>query len=570
MNYLTSGSRGDTQDMREKNSTKIRCAIYARYSSDRQSASSIDDQIRKCREYAQTRAWEILEHHVYCDAAISGATSQREGLKRLLAAAEAKAVDVILIDDTSRLSRKLSDTLNLAEQLKFSGVRLIYCSQGIDSDSEQGEVLTAVHGIVDSLYIQELAGKTRRGLEGKALARLHTGGRCFGYKNVPIENKEKTDAYGRPLIEGARLQVDDAQAEIVRQIFSLYAGGLSIKRVAHKLNADRVPSPQPREGRQQSWAPSSVRVILRNERYRGMVRYGRTKKLRNPKTGRKIRRSRPESEWIKMEMPEQRIISEQLWKAVQERVAHMERLFGMQGRKGGLMNARAAASPYVFSSLLRCGVCGANYIIVSGAGKNHSGADYGCSTHANRGRSKCANALRVKRDVLENELLAKLQRDVLSEAAIDYVLEKLDQEIEKRFAALDATMEGLGRRKAELEAKVRNLCRVIEDGMDSPSVRAAITGHEKEIAEITSKSLGRSKGSVRPEVNGVRRFVRLSLGEIRELLAGKHANSARLKQELAQHIDAITLYPEGGKEISYKGKWTLVGAGGVDGAEGQS
>ncbi len=92
-------------------------------------------------------------------------------MKNLLEAATAAAhpIDVILVDDTSRLSRKLADSLRIFDQLRFSGVRLIFVSQGIDTDSEQAEVLLATHGIVDSLYIQELAKKTHRGVEGRAL-----------------------------------------------------------------------------------------------------------------------------------------------------------------------------------------------------------------------------------------------------------------------------------------------------------------------------------------------------------------------------------------------------------------
>ncbi len=151
--------------------SQLRCAIYARYSTDKQNPLSIDDQVRKCREFAAQNGWEVLDTHIYSDEAISGATDDRSGLKNLLEAAGASAhtIDVILVDDTSRLSRKLADSLRIFEQLRFSGVRLIFVSQGIDTDSEQAEVLLATHGIVDSLYIRELAKKTHRGVEGRAL-----------------------------------------------------------------------------------------------------------------------------------------------------------------------------------------------------------------------------------------------------------------------------------------------------------------------------------------------------------------------------------------------------------------
>ena len=145
--------------------------------------------------------------------------------------------------------------------------------------TNQSEVLMATHGIVDSLYIRELAKKTFRGVEGRVLNKLHHGGRCFGYKSIPIEDPERRDQYGRPVIAGARLQIDEGQARTIRKIFTLYAGGVSIKGTAKKMNADHAESPLPRAGRQHSWAPSSIAGILRNERYRGVVNWATTKKI---------------------------------------------------------------------------------------------------------------------------------------------------------------------------------------------------------------------------------------------------------------------------------------------------
>jgi DNA invertase Pin-like site-specific DNA recombinase len=99
--------------------------LYARYSTDKQNPSSIEDQIYKCEQYAWDRRWTVLQNHVYSDAEITGATLERPGLIRLLAAAEcpSRPIDAILCEDTSRLSRKLADVLNLSERLTFEGDR---------------------------------------------------------------------------------------------------------------------------------------------------------------------------------------------------------------------------------------------------------------------------------------------------------------------------------------------------------------------------------------------------------------------------------------------------------------
>ena len=65
------------------------CAIYARYSSELQRAASLEDQIRNCRQFAARMGWQVVEEHVYQDAALSGfGVEQRAAYQRLVAAAE--------------------------------------------------------------------------------------------------------------------------------------------------------------------------------------------------------------------------------------------------------------------------------------------------------------------------------------------------------------------------------------------------------------------------------------------------------------------------------------------------
>ncbi|MGH9493531.1 MAG: recombinase family protein, partial [Candidatus Sulfotelmatobacter sp.] len=404
----------------------LRCAIYGRVSSDRQNILSIDDQIRKCREYADRHGWSVLELHIYRDESISGTTADRPGLQRLLAALRTRprAFEVLLIDDTSRLSRKTTDALLIFERLSFAGVRLVAVSQGIDSDNEQAGLLMQVHGMVDSLYVRELATKTRRGLEGTFLRGNHAGGRCFGYRNIPIEDSQRLDEHGRPVVLAVRLEVNSEEAAIVRRIFELYASGISLKKIAKLLNAEGVQSPQsPRGSISRSWCPSSIRVILHNDRYRGLVIWGKSRKVRSAENGKKVSRHRDRSEWIMQDVPEQRIVSDELWAKVQARQELVKAVYVNAGNRVGLLKSSEMNSRYLFSGLLKCSVCGANMQVVSGRGKNHDHQTYGCPSNFHRGETVCTNRARVKRDILERDLLAGLQSQVLREEIVDYILD---------------------------------------------------------------------------------------------------------------------------------------------------
>jgi site-specific DNA recombinase len=181
-----------------------RCALYARYSDELQNPLSINQQIGKCREYAERHSLLVLNDHIYADEAISGATDDRQGLRRLLHAAlqKPRPFDVILVDDTSRMSRDLANSLEIVKKMKFPGVRMVFVSQGFDTSAPQMQTLLTVHGLVDSLYLEELAKKTYRGVEHRALHGLHTGGRVFGYRRVPIESQTQRTVTGEPSFKG--------------------------------------------------------------------------------------------------------------------------------------------------------------------------------------------------------------------------------------------------------------------------------------------------------------------------------------------------------------------------------
>ncbi len=299
------------------------CAVYARYSSDQQRPTSIDDQLRKCLEYARQQGWVVDPGDIYTDEALSGVGADRVGYRTMLQRVfqKPRRIATILVDDTSRLSRSLPEVVHLQQRLTFEGIRLIAISQGIDSAHEQAEVLFAIHGIVDSLYVKELAKKTHRGLEGLALRGLHTGGRCLGYRTVSADGAFK-------------LVVDPEEAATVRYIFQLYADGLSLKKVARQLTAEGYRPPRTsRSGNIIAWPHTGIREMLRRELYVGVLIWNRRKFIKNHGTNKRVSRLRPESEWIRVQVPALRIVPEALWLQVQQRLRESTNEFDRRNGK---------------------------------------------------------------------------------------------------------------------------------------------------------------------------------------------------------------------------------------------
>ncbi len=93
----------------------MRLALYARYSTDLQSATSIEDQFYKLKERANMEGWTVAG--TYSDAAVSGATLLRPGIQALLQDAAQSRFDMVLAEALDRLSRNQADIARIYEQL---------------------------------------------------------------------------------------------------------------------------------------------------------------------------------------------------------------------------------------------------------------------------------------------------------------------------------------------------------------------------------------------------------------------------------------------------------------------
>jgi len=129
-----------------------RCAIYARFSTDMQRTTSLEDQIRNCRKFGAQMGWEVLDEHVYRDTALSGfGVEHRPAYQRLVAAAVTAPppFTVILVDDLSRLSRDLVETLRLYRRLKRDGVELVAVADGIQAGHQMAKLQITTKGLVN-------------------------------------------------------------------------------------------------------------------------------------------------------------------------------------------------------------------------------------------------------------------------------------------------------------------------------------------------------------------------------------------------------------------------------------
>jgi DNA invertase Pin-like site-specific DNA recombinase len=470
-------------------SRKIRCAIYTRYSSDLQRPTSSEDQIRNCRAAAKDKGWDVLDEYVRSDEEVSGRTLVgRDGLADLMRRAEQnpKPFDCILIDDTSRLGRYLPDVLKESDTLLYHGVFIYFVSDRLDTRDEGSRIIHMVKGYGDERYSEDLAKKVHRGQEGCIRKGYTAGGTCYGYKNKYLTDPTVKER-GQDRVVGVEQEIVPEQAAVVVRIMEMRGAGLSFSQIAKTLNAERVPAPRRKyKGRiQEVWVPSSIKEITKNELYRGVRVWNRTEKLLHPIKGKKAKRVRPQSEWIRVEVPGLRVVSDELWDRVQQVNQRMKDL--IYGRRQGGFNRTQASRTYLFSGRMTCGICGGKFSVIIGG--HPSKVRYGCKNH--RFRNTCANKITILRNRLEPQLISAISRNLLdpqlAEQRIRDFSEQLKAaiEVEEKLAA-EASSNGpsLNAERADLETQAVRLADAIGQHGYSSVLSAQLSKVETRMAEI--------------------------------------------------------------------------------------
>lgn len=502
----------------------MRAAIYARMSTDKQSAASPEDQIARCRAFASREGWEVVL--VLSDAGVSGASRHnRPGLLSLMDAID--SWDVLLVWDGSRIARDSEDLGWVRKRLRFHGRRGIEVASGMDLENVGSKVM----GVLAEEYLVKLREDTRRGLQGRAERQLATGAPPYGYRTE--------EALGG----GRRVVIDEAEAAVVRRMFELYLGGEGLRSLASRFNVERIQAPRPRAqgSRPRSWSPSAMRSMLLNPHYRGTITWNRSEWRKDPDSGIRKRIERPRNEWVTRHDEALRIIPDDVFERVGATMAQRGAECRESTRAGARRGGRAR---YLLAGVLACGECGGSFHVV------HGGRGYGCSWRVDRGPMVCDFRTTIDRAELEGRLLGAIRERILTPERVAYVLERAVARVRARLVGEGPTGERDRARLVEidraLEQLVRQVARLGEvEGFDETvtalrSERAAITRRlaaptavpdlsPAEIRDAAERGLYRFRESLNAAPEIVRGALRTLLGGDRIRVIPSEGDTYRLE-----------------------------------------
>lgn len=517
------------------NEQPMRCAIYARYSSDAQSPKSIDDQVRECKTLIQQRkGWRIDESHIYADYAISGAAISRDGYDSLKRAAASRQFDYVVVDDLSRLGRDHAEDTIVFREFRLLGIGIVSVADGIDTGTRSAKLPLYFKSIMNEIFLDDLKAKIVRGLKGQVSRGYSAGGRVYGYDYEPeyFESGEK-DKFGRPKRHGVRVVVNDEQAEMIRRIFKLYASGMGYKSIASVLNEEGVPSPHAGRGsRSGYWSRSTVHSILKQGKYAGDWTWNKTSWNKKNFTGKRIKRNNPESEWVKLQIEELRIVPHDLWVQVQQRLASVK-------SKGNSGRSRAQ---YPLSGFLKCGKCGSSMIVHGSKSKSHSA--YVCSGYQHGGKAVCDSRHRLPREKAEEAVLGGIADFLGQDRLVRQLSRAVIDELRVLSSSRQADRAGLERRKTSVQRAIDNLLSALEKGDAPDTALTRLREREIELASIDTQLRSSLPDSV-PQLAAIQDTVRDSLASLSDLLCGHPSSVRELKALLAQIVPSkATVSPQ--------------------------
>lgn len=473
-----------------------RAATYARFSTENQSETSIDDQRRACNEYAKQHGLAVIRE--FADLATSGAAEgNRPGMRELQRCSIAGDFDVVLFADLTRMSRQSADLLKFLERMRFRRVHVIGVLDRFDSEQRHSRMQAGLSGIMSDEYRSAVAERTHLALDSLAKNGKPTGGLCYGY----------TAAHA----------IVPHQARIVKEIFQRAAAGESIKALVADLNARGIPSPgAARQGtvrrRGGQWINVTINVILRNEMYLGRVIWNRSQWVKEPDSGIRKRRERPKSEWVIDERPELALVDRATWDAISERI---------ERRKLG-RDTPKVRNRYPLSGILKCGLCDGSFVLSGGKiDKRRDGGRYTCNTFHQGGVGACANSIWVARDLVEDKLMQPALEDLLSDAAVDAGVIRIKQAMKDNPPLPVVDLEAIDAKIAKIRAHVAS---GILEAEDAETVFAKL---DAERFALVREAQRIARGALTSAPWGFEAEYRKQAKQMRADLTGDDADAAR-------------------------------------------
>ena len=304
-----------------KSTNKVRVALYMRVSTaDQVGGFGLDMQKKALLEHIERnkyKNWHTNTKWHFVEQG-SGASKDRKELNRMLKMAKKKEFDLVLVWKIDRISRSLTDLLQIFETLDQTDVSFASLKEDIDFTGAIGKLIFQIFGALAEFERETIKMRTEEGKMMSARAGNYIGGDIpFGYKKVPNKSGK-----------GSKLKIVPEESKVVKQIFNwFFYDKKTATEIAKELNKMKVPKSKSATSRKRNtqWYDTTIRTILTNDIYRGTYIVNRFKIVQN--NPRKYIEN-PKEEWIISQV--EPTVSHVVFRGANERLQH-----GSKGMRGG-------------------------------------------------------------------------------------------------------------------------------------------------------------------------------------------------------------------------------------------
>ena len=377
------------------NTTIYNTALYMRLSRDDElqgESGSIQTQRMMLRQYAAEHGLNVIDE--YIDDGWSGTNFDRPDFQRMIDDIEDGKINCVVTKDLSRLGRNYILTGQYTEiYFPSKGVRYIAVNDNVDTINGENELAPFLN-ILNEMHARQTSKKVKAAMRTRFANGAHYGAYApLGYVKDPDKK--------------GHLLIDPETRWIIEKIFDLAVHGRGAASITRILVEEKVPTPgwlnfqrygtfaniyagAPEE-KSYAWTIAQVKSIMKDETYIGHTIHYRETNI-SFKNKRRIRK--PQSEWVRVENTQEPIISEQVFRQVQEQIASRRR-----ERKNG--------TTQIFAGLIKCADCG--WSLAYGENRQNSKpyGYYHCSKNG-QGTRQCSMHY-IRYDVLYAYVLSRLQ-----------------------------------------------------------------------------------------------------------------------------------------------------------------
>ena len=290
----------------------LRVASYCRVSTDDvDQAVSIALQIKEYKEKIKSNPnWKYVG--TYVDDGFSGTnTEHRQGFQKLMADAMDGKIDLIITKAVSRFARNLMDCIVWVEALQNHDppVRVYFEQENLDTMAQTSNIILIVLAMVAEEESHMKSEAILLSLEWRFSRGRFLTPRLFGYDLVEVPN-----GYGSKTKE---LQVNEAEARVVRWMYYSVINGMSLDEIAEILTELAIPTGGRRKDGTLNthWTGSGCASILRNEKHCGDV-LARKYYTKSYKTHKQKRNNGKKNKYFQADH-HKAIVSRSVWNAAQ-------------------------------------------------------------------------------------------------------------------------------------------------------------------------------------------------------------------------------------------------------------